>query len=187
MTTVESLPTVFNDSAAGWERALYAFLDELVRTMTMSQEWLDYAVAEAAKLPENIDVRRRDLEETRKRIQKEYFNRNLSDKEYVKLRQECGSELALLPFRRPDLDAAVAQFESFASMWATASAEARNDTCRLIFEKVVLDMRAHTMEVRPTPEFEPLFQLRRALYVSAISPEPDSPLSAGSETPILRS
>ena len=164
-----------------------AFVDELIRSLTMSQKWLDYVVAEAVKLPENLDVRRRGLEETRRRIQKEDFKRHLSDKEYGKLRQECDSELALLPSRRPDLDAAVTQFKSFGSMWAMASAEARNDTCQLIFEKVVLDMRNHTLEVCPTPEFEPLFQLRRSLYVSAIPPEPDSPLSADSETPIPRS
>ena len=31
MTNAESLPTVFDDSAAGWERALYAFLSEKER------------------------------------------------------------------------------------------------------------------------------------------------------------
>ena len=31
MTTARSLPTLFDDSAAGWERALYAFLSEKER------------------------------------------------------------------------------------------------------------------------------------------------------------
>ena len=31
MTIRESLPTIFDDSAAGWERALYAFLSEKER------------------------------------------------------------------------------------------------------------------------------------------------------------
>ena len=141
----------------------------------MSPEWLDYVMAEAAKLPDNVGVRRRDLEETRKRIQREYFSQRLDEKEYAKLRQDCDGELALLPSCRPDLDTAATRFESFGSMWTTASAEARNETCRLIFEKVILDMRNRTVKVCPAPEFEPLFQLRRSLYVSAISPAPGSP------------
>ena len=152
-----------------------ALVDELVRSLTMSRKWLEYVMAEAQNLPENVAVRRKELEETLRRVQKEYVHQRLDEPTYLSLRRECEAELALIPSSRRDLVEAAERFESFGSLWTPASAETRNETCRLVFESVILDVRNHRLEVCPAPEFEPLFQLRRSLHVSAISPGPDSP------------
>ena len=87
------------------------------------------------------------------------------------MRREYEQELAALPTQRRDLAHALRAFESFGGLWVPGSAEARNDTCRVVFETVVFDMRARRIvELRVAREFEPLFRLRSALYVSASSP-----------------
>jgi len=60
MTTAESLPTVFDDSAAGWERALYAFLSEKERrsgsrrTLESYYRILQHFFRRLGKTPEQV-------------------------------------------------------------------------------------------------------------------------------------
>jgi hypothetical protein len=101
-----------------------------------------------------------------KRVQKEFFNQRLDEEEYLDLRRSYEREIALLPPQRLDLVNAARQFESFGELWVAGSEEAKNETCRVVFERVVLDMRTHEIvEVQVAPEFEPLLQLR-TLYVT---------------------
>lgn len=61
MTTTESLPTIFDDSAAGWERALYAFLSEKERrpgsrrTLESYYRMLQHFFRGLAKTPEQVN------------------------------------------------------------------------------------------------------------------------------------
>ena len=148
-----------------------AIVEEVVRSMTMSPEWLDFVSDEAAKLPAQSQDQRRQLENRVRRIQKEYFREHLEENEYLRLRREADSELALLPAARPELERVGQRFASFGALWDGASAETKNETCRVIFDSVTLDMRAQTLAIIPAAEFEPLFQLRRSLHVQSISPE----------------
>jgi hypothetical protein len=151
-------------------------IDELMRSFTLSREWLDFVIAEAAKLPLNVEVRRHQLQDSIRRMQKEYLARRLDEAEYLSLRSEHEGELSLLPLVRHDLVVAARQMEAFGEMWDSASPRARNEACRLVFESVVLDMRARTVvEVKPYPEFEPLFRLRRSVYVTQTVPGPNTP------------
>ena len=150
-------------------------VDELMVSLAMSRDWLAHVFEEAMKLPEDVADRRRELEQTLRRVQKEYFAGRLDDLEYRALRRDYKVELSLLPAARGDLLAALEQFQSFGSLWTPASAEARNDTCRIVFEDIRMDMRSRTLRFCPAAEFEPLFQLRSGLYVTSIPPAPGSP------------
>lgn len=143
-------------------------VDELMQSLAMSTEWLAYVAAEASKLPEDVVSQRQELEETLRRVQKEYFGRRLEESAYMALRRDYEGQLSHLPAGRRDLLDAITQLESFGDLWVPASAEARNDACRTVFDRVVLDLRNKTIEVCPAQEFEPLFQLRHALHVTDI-------------------
>ena len=146
-------------------------LDELMRSLTMSDEWLEYVRREAEKVPEGAAARRAELEESIRRVRREYFRGGIDEDEYHDEIRDFERELASLPPQRLDVVTALTRFEAFGDLWGAASAEARNDTCRVVFESVVFDMRERRIvELRAAPEFEPLFQLRRALLVSDIPP-----------------
>ena len=151
-------------------------LDELMRSLTMSTEWLEHVRREAAKVPDGAAALRAELQKSLDRVKKEYFNLRLDEAEYLARREEYLQELALLPPLRVEMVRALDQFESFGELWVPASPEARNETCRVIFESVVFDMRERRIvELRAASEFEPLFQLHRSLHVGDISPGPGSP------------
>lgn len=152
-----------------------SILDEVVRSLTMSPEWLEHVRHEAGKTPDGADDRRQELEESLRRVQKEYFNRRLDEASYLGLRDDYLGELSTLPRGRTDLTAALDRFTAFGDLWVPASAEARNETCRVVFESVVFDMRERQIvELRVAPEFEPLMQLRTSLYVTDSPPGPGS-------------
>lgn len=144
-----------------------ALLSELMASLTMSAEWVEFVHAEAAKAPDDAAARRLELEESIRRVKKEFFNRRLDEDEYRSYLNEYERELITIPARRTDLVAAVQQFETFGELWELASPDARNEACRVVFESVVFDVRhRRIVEVRAASEFEPLFQLRQSLYVS---------------------
>ncbi len=146
-------------------------VDALIRSMATSKPWLDFVIDQAARLPADVEERRGHLQEGLRRAQKEYLRTNLPESEYLALRRELESELALLPTMRPELVNAARQMEGFGDLWDNASAATRNETCRLIFESIVLDVRERALvEIRPYPEFEPLFRLRRDVYVRGALP-----------------
>lgn len=144
--------------------------DELMRSLLLSRDWLEYVEAEARKLPADVATRRSEIEETLHRIQKDYFARRLAEAEYLAMRREYDAELALVPATSHALLHAAAKVESFADLWVDASAETRNDACRTVFDRVEFDMRNRTLEFYPAVEFDPLFQLRQSLHVSDIRP-----------------
>jgi len=150
-------------------------VDELMRSIAMSDEWLAYVSTEAAKLPEDVLDRRAQLTETLRRLQKEYLAGRLDEQEYLSLRREYDGELALLPATRRDIVEPLRRLVSFGDLWDGASAEARNDACRAVLDSVVLDMRNQTIEVFPAQEFDALFQLRHSLHVTDIRPARGSP------------
>lgn len=146
-------------------------LDELMASLTMSPEWLEFVRSEAAKVPDAAAERRTELEESIRRVRKEFFNRRIEEDEYNSYLDQYERELSTIPTRRADLVAAVEQFESFGELWKLASPDAKNDACRVVFESVVFDLRARRIvEVRAAPEFDPLFQLRQSLYVRYSQP-----------------
>ncbi len=151
-----------------------ALVDDLMRSLAMSDEWLAYVSTEAAKLPEDVLDRRMQLTATLKRLQKEYLAGRMEEQEYLALRREYDGELSLLPAARRDIVEPLKRLVSFGDLWDEAPAEARNDACRAVLERVVLDMRNQTIEVFPAQEFEGLFQLRHSLHVRDIRPGRDS-------------
>ena len=146
-----------------------------MRSLSLSDDWLAYAANKAGKLPEDVVERRTQIAEARRRLQKEYLAGRLEEPEYDALRLDYDNELALLPTARRDLVDPLAKMESFSSLWGAGSAEARNDACRAVFDRVVLDMQKQTIEFYPAQEFEPLFRVRHALHVTDIRPARGSP------------
>ncbi|HMS59688.1 MAG TPA: recombinase family protein [Tepidiformaceae bacterium] len=146
-------------------------VDRMVVELTTSPAWLEFVVAEAARLPADADARRRGLEESLRRVQKDYFRGNVADADYLALRSELEAELAMLPVLRPELIRAAQDLKTFGALWATGSAEARNETVRLLFERIVIDIgKKRVVEVKPHAEFEPLLRLRRDSYVRQTLP-----------------
>lgn len=134
----------------------------------MSDDWLAYVADSAAKLPEDVVQRRAQISEALRRLQKEYLAGRFEGPEYEALRRDYDNELALLPAARRDLLDPLAKMESFGDLWDSGSAEARNDACRAVLDRVVLDMQNRTIEVYEAQEFEPLFRVRHALHVTDI-------------------
>lgn len=145
-------------------------------SLTMPAEWLAYVRDEAARMPDGVEHRRAELKESLHRLQMEYVNGRLDGDEYDELRRPFEDELAFLPARRLDVVRAITQFESFGELWDSGSPEARNDACQVVFDAIVLDLRERRIvEARVAPEFEPLVQLRSALYVGDTLPGRASP------------
>lgn len=145
----------------------------VLRSLLLDRDWLAYVEWEAHNLPDDISARRKGVEETLRRIQREYFRGSLDEADYLKLRREHQAELALLPATKPGLLAAARTFETFAELWDSASAEARNATAKTIFDAAYLDMRERTISFAAAPEFEPILNLRASSYVSCTQPGRD--------------
>jgi hypothetical protein len=73
--------------------------------------------------------------------------------------------LARLSASETPVAAAAGQISSWWELWEQASPDAKNETCRLVFESVVLDFERRSVHVAPKPEFVSLFDAR-ALYVA---------------------
>ena len=66
-----------------------------------------------------------------------------------------------------------ARLAEVGQVWAVMTREESREACRLLFERVELDVRGGQVWLRPHPEFEGLFRSRQG-YVLATYPRKDS-------------
>ena len=146
-----------------------ARVEAAIRSLGMGADWIDFVEQEARKIPDGGSEQRAKLEATRKRLQREYIAGRLNEAEWDSLHRDLTDQLAVLPVAHAPVLDLLRRFTTFADLWDSASAETKNEACRLVFESVILDFKQESVEMRPWSEFVPLFEAR-AHYVTCISP-----------------
>ncbi len=144
-------------------------VSRIVRAMALEPRWLEWVDREARRLDEREDenAERVALEARKSRVTKAYVNGALSEREWQAQLRAIEDRLAKLrPTRRPAVSLAQERLASIGQLWDGMTAEERREACRILFEAVSLDTARRRLWVRPWPEFEPLFTLRRTLCES---------------------
>ncbi len=144
-------------------------IEAVVRSLVFDQDWIKFVESEARKVPNDSASKRRDIEAAYKRAQREFIAGRLDQSSWDEMADEFQRELALLPEKPSALLEQLGRLTCFGELWDSASAETRNEACKLVFESVVLNMGAKTLSLKPWPEFEPLLSTR-LVYVTSTQP-----------------
>ena len=139
-----------------------ADVNRIIRGMAMDQEWLAQIDREARRLPRQDDGERKELEARKRRATTAYLNGALPEQEWRREVQTVDDRLARLPPASPDaIRFAGKRLSSIGQLWGGMTMEEKREACRILFEKVRVDTRRKRLWVRPWPEFQPLFEMRR--------------------------
>jgi site-specific DNA recombinase len=138
----------------------------LLASLRLPAEWR----AEIAALEADADEQRRQAErrqqllEQKRRVGQAYVDGTLSEAEYAGRLRQLEAELErLVVVAGPDLLHEGEQLERIGQVLAEATLEERAELCRLILEKVYVDLtEGKVVRVRPQPEFTVLFRLAAA-------------------------
>jgi hypothetical protein len=149
-------------------------VERTVRALGLDRDWIEYVETQARTAPEASLDRCREVEAYQERVRRDFHAGRTSEETWARIFDETQRELAALPKLPNNLAKLGQRVKSFAELWDGASAEAKNQTCRVLFEEVILNMRAETVEFTPWPEFRPLFDAR-AHYVTQTVPGPNTP------------
>jgi len=148
-------------------------VEALLRTLALDRDWLDYVQAEARAGGRDTRKERERLQTRMDRAQQDYWDGRLPREKWDQIYLDCTTGLSALTASETPLDESSLRIMSFWSLWEGASAEVKNETCRLVFESVVLDFHERTVAFKPHPEFEPLLDAR-SVYVEQERPAPGS-------------
>ena len=145
-------------------------VEELLRTLALDSPWLTY-IEDQARSAGGRDVahERERLKAKLQRVQDEYLEGNLPKDRYSRMRQDCETELARLAAVAQPLTVAATRLTGWWDLWEQASPEAKNETCRLVFDSAVVDFVRRDLQLHPHPEFLPLFDAR-VTYVGQTRP-----------------
>lgn len=139
-----------------------AEIDRIIREMARDREWLTQIDREARRLPKQDDGERKELEAKRRRATTAYVEAALSEQEWRLELQAIDDRFARLPTGSPDIiQFAGERLASIGQVWDGMTMEERREACRILFKWVRMDTRGKRLWVRPWPDFEPLFVMRR--------------------------
>ncbi len=139
-----------------------AEVDRIIHEMAMDRDWLAEIDREARRLPKHDDGERTELEAKKRRATMAYVEAALSEQEWRLQLQAIDDRLARLPVGSPDVVRfAGERLTSIGQVWNGMTMEERREACRILFQWVRIDTRGKRLWVRPWPEFEPLFVIRR--------------------------
>lgn len=142
-----------------------AVVTGLVRGMGLDGRWLDEAVAAATSAVGGVDVERERerLRAKRERLGLAMVEGMLSPERVREEMRRLDREMAELPAASVGIEAG-SRLASMAEAWEEADAKERNEVCRVLFDRVWLDLEEWRVWVDPAEEFEGLFA-HRADYV----------------------
>ena len=136
----------------------------IVQGMAMDQDWLAQIDREARRLPRQDDGERKELEARKRRATTACLAGALPEQEWRREVQAIDDRLARLPIASPDaLRFAGKRLSSIGKLWDGMTMAEQREACRILFEKVGMDTRRRRLWVRPWPEFQPLFAMRREM------------------------
>lgn len=142
-----------------------AVVTGLVRGMGLDGRWLEEAweVARHAVGGVDIERERERLRAKRERLGLAMVEGMLSPDRVREEMRRLDRELAELPAATVGIEAG-SRLQSMAEAWEEADAKERNEVCRVLFDRVWLDVEEWRVWVDPAEEFEGLFA-HRADYV----------------------
>jgi hypothetical protein len=151
-----------------------AQLDVLLHEFTMDAGCIQHVEETARRAaPPNVGQQLARLGQRRDRLQEDFYEGRLDKQPYLDRYGACDREIRRLSaLEQPDLGE-VERIKQFGDLWSGASPDARNEMCRLLFDRVILDFEQRQITFVPAPEFERLFG-DRAVYVRQTSPGPGS-------------
>lgn len=139
-------------------------VEAVVRTLALDPGWVAYVDEQARQIPSGTPDCRRGLQTELDRAQRDYHKGRMTEEAWDEVYDRITRELAMLPVAVPVLQKAANRLESFACLWDAASPQAKNEACKLIFQRTVIDFDKREVSLEPWPEFVPLFEAR-ARYV----------------------
>ena len=146
-----------------------AEVDRIIREMAMDREWLAQIDREARRLPKQDDSERKELEAKKRRATTAYVEGALSEQQWRLELQAIDDRLARLPVGSPDaVRFAGERLTSIGQVWDGMTMAERREACRILFNRVRIDTGRKRLWVRPWPEFEPLFVMRRDMCRNVI-------------------
>ena len=139
-----------------------AEVDRIIRGMATDREWLAQIDRDARRMPKQDDGERKELEARKRRATTAYVEGTLSEQEWRLEVQVIDDRLTRLPVGSPDaIRFAGERLMSIGQVWDGMTMVEQREACRILFERVRLDTRRKRLWVRPWPEFQPLFVMRR--------------------------
>lgn len=144
-------------------------VEAVLRTMALDHDWLEYVEHQARAGGRDTAKERERLQARLDRAQDDYWAQRCSRDRWLKVYDECTAGLARLAASQTPLAVTSSRLTSFWALWEGATAEVKNETCRLVFASAVLDFERRELSLVPNPEFEPLFRARSG-YVEQDSP-----------------
>lgn len=150
-----------------------------VSAMALDRSWLAHVDTEARRVQadDGIEAERERLLGEKRRLTHAWLRPDhggLDEVEYDRIMDALEERLARLPSPLPTgLLFAGARLAEVGQVWAVMTREESREACRLLFERVELDVRGGQVWLRPHPEFEGLFRSRQG-YVLATYPRKDS-------------
>lgn len=140
-----------------------AVVTEIMRAVATGDEWLDRVESEARLQPvPECSERRETLLGERTRITNAYLANALDEAAWRTRLADVERRLKSAPQRKAPLRSALDKVSSFTELWDGAPLEVRREACRILFESARADMRDRQITLKPWPEFQSLFQMRRA-------------------------
>lgn len=150
-----------------------------VSAMALDRSWLAHVDAEARRVwvDDGIEAERERLLGEKRRLTHAWLRPDhggLDEGEYDRIMDALEDRLARLPSPLPTgLLFSGARLSEVGQVWSVMTREEAREACRLLFERVEMDVRGGQVWLRPHAEFEGLFRSRRG-YVLATYPRKDS-------------
>lgn len=139
-------------------------IDRIIAAMNRGRAWYERVDRDARRLPvvDSRELRER-LQAEQARVTTAYLEEAISEREWRARKEDIKTRLARLPGEQPArVLFAGERLTSMGQAWGIMSVEARREACRIVFERVLVDTRAHRVAVTPWNDFEPAFAARRA-------------------------
>ncbi|MCC6268411.1 MAG: recombinase family protein [Dehalococcoidia bacterium] len=140
--------------------------DETVATvvteMALDSAWLEKVDRDARSAPRQADeAELARVEGQRTRANRAYIAGNLPEAEWQKMLADLNRRAAELRREPINVSFLGERLQSMGQLWSVATIEQKRRALRHLFKAVHLDCGAKTLSLEPTPEFAPLFDLRR--------------------------
>ncbi len=142
-----------------------AEVDAVVSAMSADAEWLADVDRDARRSRDVVDdSERRALGARKARATNAYVNGAMLEGEWRRTVVAIDERIAHLPVPiTRSLAFAGEKLNSIGQVWDVMTPGEKREACRILFEKVAMEVRQHESRLKPWPEFEALFVHRREL------------------------
>jgi DNA invertase Pin-like site-specific DNA recombinase len=144
----------------------------VVRTMSADADWIASIDRDARRLEADscVESQRDELKEERRRLGLAFMAKVFDEREFHRLAAALDARIARLPTAlRTSVLLMSTKLRNVGQVWDVLNDDERRTSCRLLFEKVQIDTRAKMLWLKPWPEAEELFAMRRR-YVLSLAP-----------------